>query len=180
MRRSRRTDIKRTLPSTKPQAPREASQLESGARVSVKEYGESLLAAVGILLDIARRRDNRLTLRHLESIAETIGGLPERIVRSQLPESVTSMIVTDARLDALIAQSQLKVALMYDHQELLAPNEQLRKQFQDHRRQIHDEDDEWLATCSLNRDEALVVVRNDLEALQQVRHLLRDQAPEAS
>jgi hypothetical protein len=79
-----------------------------------------------LLIEIANRRESRLVQRNLGAVYEIIDGLPERVNQSQLPEQAIRIILNDARLDGLILLADMKVSILYAHQEALAPTEKLR------------------------------------------------------
>jgi len=64
--------------------------------------------------------------KNLGAVYDTIDGLPERANQNRLPEQAIRIILNDARLDAMILLADMKVSILYAHQEALAPTEKLR------------------------------------------------------
>jgi hypothetical protein len=136
---------------------------------------DTLVEALRQLRDVARRRSDNRSMKDIDAVEESLRKLDERVAHHQLPLAAIRITLSDARLDALIVYSQLKMALMYDHQELLAPNEKLRAQVQEYRRTIHDDNDLWLATSTLTREQAMGIVLQDLNILERAERLIREE-----
>jgi hypothetical protein len=136
---------------------------------------DTLVEALRQLRDVARRRSDNRSMKDIDAVEESLRKLDERVAHHQLPLAAIRITLGDARLDALVVYSQLKMALMYDHQELLAPNETLRAQVQEYRRTIHDDNDLWLATSTLTREQAMGIVLQDLNILERAERLIREE-----
>ena len=87
---------------------------------------KTLLDNLGLLNEIAGRWENRPMQKNLGAVYDTIDGLPERANQNRLPEQAIRIILNDARLDAMILLADMKVSILYAHQEALAPTEKLR------------------------------------------------------
>lgn len=87
---------------------------------------DTLLNGLEVLHQIAKQRHDSRAIKGIQPIVETLKDLQRRIVENQLPAGVIRLILNDARLDSIIVYSDIRVSLIYDHQELIAPNEVLR------------------------------------------------------
>lgn len=85
-----------------------------------------VLENLRLLIEIAGRGESRLVQKNLAAIYNTVDGLPERAHHNELPEQAIRIILNDARLDSLILLADMKVRILYAHQEALAPTEKLR------------------------------------------------------
>ena len=133
---------------------------------------DALLQGLQMLREVAKRRNDQRVMRHIQTIVETLDGLEERIVRNQLPKAVIRMILSDARLDSIIAHSDIKVSIMYDHQELIAPNETLRIQVRESRRLTKDSEGCWIDASQLSVQQGLAIIQEDLQTLRQAHQLM--------
>jgi predicted DNA-binding protein (UPF0278 family) len=140
---------------------------------TVFKVRDALLQGLRLLDEVARRRDDSRAMKSIQPIVETLQDLPQRIVQSQLPAPVVRLILNDARLDSIIVYSDVRVSLMYDHQELIAPNEKLRNQVREFREQAEYAGSGWIDTSGLDVQQALVTVQNDLKLVEEANHLIR-------
>ncbi len=135
---------------------------------------DTLLGGLRLLIGVAERRSDGTSVKSLRTIMENLTILEERIERNQLPEQYIRMILNDARLDSLIVHSQMTVAILYRHQELIAPTEKLRKEIQ---AQHQERDNEWSKLSLTEESEpgrALALIDEDLRTLHQAEQLIRE------
>ena len=87
---------------------------------------KTLLENLRVLNEIVGRWENRPVQKNLGAIYDGINGLPERANQNRLPDQAIRIILNDMRLDAMILLADMKVSILYAHQEALAPTEKLR------------------------------------------------------
>ncbi|HTR80291.1 MAG TPA: hypothetical protein VMM58_01595 [Bacteroidota bacterium] len=87
---------------------------------------KSILDNLRTLIGVAENRGSHSMMKNLGAVYDIIDRLPERAEQSQLPEQAIRIILNDVRLEALILLADIKVDILYAHQEALAPNEKLR------------------------------------------------------
>ena len=134
---------------------------------------ETLLNGLEMLRQVAKGRDDSRAMKGIEPIAEALKLLPERVMENHLPAPVVRLILNDARLDSIIVYSGLRVSLIYDHQELIAPNEKLRDQVREGRGQGEHPNSGWIEASGLSNQQALMRVQHDLKLLEDANRLIR-------
>jgi hypothetical protein len=135
---------------------------------------DNLLDGLRLLIGVAERRSDEKSVKSLQTIMEGLTLLEERIVRNQLPEQYVRIVLNDARLDSLIVYSQMKVAILYRHQELIAPTEKLRKEVQAQHQELDNDWSEILPTEESEPGRALALLDEDLRTLHQAEQLIRE------
>lgn len=175
---SGRHNTKRNRDLLKADAKKSAHVTEKRPERSWTSVRDVLVDALCRMRDVAHRRSDRRSVQQIDAIKESLRKLDDRIAHHQLPLVALRTTLGDARLDALMIHAQLKIALMYDHQELLAPNEMVRAQLQEYRRSVHDSLDSGLATSTTSREHAMEAVVRDLEILAGAEHSLREEGSE--
>ena len=150
--------------------------VESSFEQAAIQVRDTLLKGLHTMNEIAKRYEYSRATKCIQPIVETLEELQGRIVQSQLPAPVVRLILNDARLDAIIVYSDLRVSLMYDHQELIAPSEKLRNQFHEFRAQAEYASTGWIETSGLDLQRALAKVDEDLKYLEEANRLIRLQS----
>jgi len=161
-----------------PEVPNETHQLvvESSFEEAAMQVRDTLLKGLHAMNEIAKRYEYSRATKCIQPIVETLEELQGRMVQSQLPAPVVRLILNDARLDAIIVYTDLRVSLMYDHQELIAPSEKLRNQFREFRGQAEYASTGWIETSGLDLQRALAKVDEDLKFLEEANRLIRLQS----
>jgi hypothetical protein len=168
--------MKQSHQPEKPTAEKSVNLEKRQTELSWMSVRDTLVEALHQLREVAQRRSDKRSIKDIDAVEESLRKLDERVAHHQLPLAAIRITLNDARLDALIVHSQLKMALMYDHQELLAPNEKLRAQFQEYRATVHDNNDAWLGTSTLTRAQAMEAVVRDIDILARAEGLIRGEA----
>jgi len=135
---------------------------------------DTLLSGLQLLHEVAKRYNDETSIKGISPIREVLDKLDERGQRGRLPEHYIRMILNDARLDAFIVYSNMKVAALYYHQELIAPTEKLKKEIQEQRQLIREQWDDVSLTNPGNPDQALALIREDLNTLVRAEKLIRE------
>ncbi|MGA9407867.1 MAG: hypothetical protein WBW71_12115 [Bacteroidota bacterium] len=137
-----------------------------------------LLDNLSMLIEIAGRRESRLMQKNLGAAYDIVDGLAERVSQSQLPKQAIRIILNDARLDMLILLADLKVDILYAHQEMLAPTEKLRTEVRSNIQNVlHTATDEESLNHSILK-ENIDQIERDLQVIQSVERALRLKAEE--
>jgi hypothetical protein len=85
-----------------------------------------MLEGLHMVEGIVKRRGTAGMVKQFLNVRETLIGMEERAKRNHLPDPYLRILLSDARPDSLILFSQVKVAMLHEHQRLLAPTEKLR------------------------------------------------------
>ena len=116
--------------------------------------------------------------KNLGAAYDIVDGLAERVSQSQLPKQAIRIILNDARLDMLILLADLKVDILYAHQEMLAPTEKLRTEVRSNIQNVlHTATDEESLNHSILK-ENIDQIERDLQVIQSVEWALRLKAEE--
>lgn len=120
-------------------------------------------------MPIAERQHSSSTLKRLSSLNDIVFELLRRSEQNQIPDAAVRITLNDARLDTLLSLADLKIELLYQHQEALAPTEQLRNQVRaQYDEMAFNEDD--IADNEL-RD--ITEIESDLAILRNIEQKLR-------
>lgn len=83
----------------------------------------------GLRQVVARR--GTVTIRNQEAtVRRMLAELEQRTSRGELPDAILRIAVGEIRLEIIIMIGNLKVAMLYEHQWLMAPTEKLRSEIQ--------------------------------------------------
>jgi hypothetical protein len=137
-----------------------------------------MLEGIEMVEDIVKRRCNAGMRKHFLNARETLMGLEERIKRGDLPGAFLRILMNDARLDALIFFSRVKVAMLYEHQRLLAPTEKLRSEVEASIERWFDGEPASPLDDGLDVSEELARLSRDLDLFVQAEKFIRDQERE--
>jgi hypothetical protein len=158
------------------------------ARDTVAEKGEiksqfdvfrvHMLEGIQMVEDIIERRCNPVMLKNLVNVREALMGLEHRAKRNELPDAYLRILLNDARLDALIFLSRLKVAMLYEHQRLLAPTEKLRSEIETSIERFLNDESGSMVHAGLDIQQELTILKHDFETLARAEKLIRDQESE--
>ena len=143
-----------------------------GLTTQVAAARDRMLEGLDELKTILDRRGTSLMQRKLTETQDLLAGLDERTRRNDLPDPYVRMQLNDARLDALTLLSGLKVAMLYEHQRLLAPTDKLRSEIEDSLEHFLGDEPTPLARDGLNVQEELARLRNDFERLADSEKLI--------
>ena len=133
---------------------------------------DRLLEGLEVLKSIVDRRGTSLMQRRFAETQDLLAGLDERTRRNDLPDPYVRMQLNDARLDALTLLSGLKVAMLYEHQRLLAPTDKLRSEIEESLEHFLGDEPAPLARDGLSVQEELTTLRNDFERLAHSEKLI--------
>jgi hypothetical protein len=97
---------------------------------------EILIDGLRLLIEIAARREGRLAQKKLVDIYTDVDTLSVRANQNRLPVQTIGIILNDARLESLILLADMKVDILYDHQEAMAPTQKLRTEVRSHTQDI--------------------------------------------
>jgi hypothetical protein len=136
-----------------------------GLTAQVAAARDRILEGLNGLKSIVDRRGTSLMQRKYTETQDLLAGLDERTRRNDLPDPYVRMQINDARLDALTLLSGLKVAMLYEHQRLLAPTDKLRSEIEESLEHFLGDEPTPLARDGLNVQEELTKLRNDFERL---------------
>jgi hypothetical protein len=136
---------------------------------------DRLFEGLNELKPILERRGTSLMRRKVVETEDFLTGLDERVRRNDLPDPYVRMQLNDARLDALTLLSVLKVAMLYEHQRLLAPTDKLRSEIEESLEHFLGDEPAPLARDGLNVQEELTTLRNDFERLAHSEKLILGQ-----
>ncbi len=143
-----------------------------GLTTHVAAARDRIFEGLNGLKAIMDRRGTSLMQRKFTETQVLLAGLDERTRRNDLPDSYVRMQLNDARLDALTLLSGLKVALLYEHQRLLAPTEKLRSEIEASIERFLGEEPAPLTRDVLNAQEELTRLQQDFERLAQCEKLI--------
>jgi len=143
-----------------------------GLTTQVAAARDRILAGLEELKPIVDRRGTSLMQRRFAETQDLLAGLDERTRRNDLPDPYVRMQLNDARLDALTLLSGLKVAMLYEHQRLLAPTDKLRSEIEESLEHFLGDEPAPLARDGLNVQEELTRLRNDFERLAHSEKLI--------
>ena len=133
---------------------------------------DRMLEGLDELKTILDRRGTSLMRRKLAETKDLLTGLDERTIRNDLPDPYIRMQLNDARLDGLTLFSGLKVAMLYEHQRLLAPTEKLRAEIEASIELFLGDEPSPLSPEELNVQEALATLQHDFERLAHCQKLI--------
>jgi hypothetical protein len=126
---------------------------------------DRMLQGLDELKSIVNRRGTSLMQRKFAETQDLLAGLEERTRRNGLPDSYIRMQLNDARLDALTLLSGLKVAMLYEHQRLLAPSDKLRSEIEASIERFLGDEPAPFARDGLSLQEELAALQHDFERL---------------
>jgi len=134
---------------------------------------DRMLEGLEELKSIVDRRGTSLMRRKFTEVQEFLTALDERTRRNDLPDSYISMQLNDVRLDARTLLSGLKVAMLYEHQRLLAPTDKLRSEIEASIERFLDDEPAPLGQNGFNVQEELMILQHDFERLAHCEKLIR-------
>ena len=144
-------------------------------RAQFEERRVQMLEGLRVAGEIVKRRGSPGMLRHFQNVRESLIGMEERATRNDLPDAYLRILLNDARLDSLILLSQVRVAMLYEHQRLLAPTEKLRSEIEASIERLLDGQAEPPAYDGLDIQQELGMLGRDFEDLARAEKLIRDQ-----
>lgn len=180
MKRSSRVAVVQTKPRKNRPAPHPSqSDGAAGDQPEVKwdfqQIRGQMLEGVESVEPILLRRGTPVMVKHRSSVKQSLLELVERVHRNDLPDAYLRIILNDLRLDALIVLGQLKVALLYEHQRLMAPTETIRMEIKSSTERFLGE----LPPTSVDKDQdkerSLRLLEEDLVALMNLEQNIRSQ-----
>ena len=137
-----------------------------------------MLEGLHVIEDIVKRRVTAGMVKHFLYLRETLIGMKERVNRNDLPDAYLRILLNDARLDALIFLSRLKVGMLYEHQRLLAPTEKLRSEIETSIERFLNDESGSMVRAGLDIEQELTILKHDFETLAWAENLIRDQESE--
>jgi len=143
-----------------------------GLTLQLVAVRDRMLKGLDELKPILELRGSSLMQKKFAETQDLLTGLDERTRRNDLPDSYIRMQLNDARLDALTLFSGLKVAMLYEHQRLLAPNDNLRSEIEDSIERFLGDEPGPFSQEGLNVQEELTKLQHDFESLAQFEKLI--------
>jgi hypothetical protein len=134
-----------------------------------ENFRDVLLETLRTLMPIAERQRNNAMMKRLGMLQEIVFDLQRRSGQNQFPDAAVRITLNDARLDTLLLLADLKIELLYQHQEALAPTEQLRNQVRAHYEEMAFDGTE------MTNDErrSTAEIEADLNVLREIENTLR-------
>ncbi len=134
---------------------------------------ERLLDSVRLLIEIAARREGRLVQKKLIDIYAAVDTLPVRVDQNRLPVQTIRIILNDARLESLILLADMKVNILYDHQESLAPTEKLWTEVRSNIQNISPLETDEVDPDRISSRDDIGQINRDLQRIRSVENAFR-------
>ena len=132
------------------------------------------LLSIHDLMTIAKNRNDNRSAAKLAVHAEILERLNQRIERNKLPEGYVRSIINHVRLEALIILADMKLVLMIEKQELVAPTAKLKQETHKRLLEIIGHDTPAFDRKDPSCAKKLLDVEDDLKAVSVIEHLLHE------